>query len=191
MWFNLAAAQGDEKAKQGQDRTARQMTPDQIAVAQRLSSECYASNYRNCDAPGRTTATNNPGRPGTMIIRGVCSKLVAGGKEYSSHCTGEVASVTNADGTISFIFSADGTMVAFSGNGREVKPAEGGIAILPVSFVAVRLADQTPEMVPASGQCRFTDPYRPKPALVDCSASTARGSAEGLFRSDGMPPRTP
>ena len=98
MWFYLAAAQGDEKAKQGQDRTARQMTPDQIAEAQRLSSECYASKYRNCDAPVRTTATNNPGGPGAMTIRGVCSKLVAGGKEYSSHCTGEVASVTNPDG---------------------------------------------------------------------------------------------
>ena len=39
MWFNIGAAVGDEEARQGQDRTAERMTPDQIAEAQRRARE--------------------------------------------------------------------------------------------------------------------------------------------------------
>jgi len=42
MWFNLAAAQGHESAKQGHDRTASQMTVNQIAEAQRMVREWMA-----------------------------------------------------------------------------------------------------------------------------------------------------
>ena len=39
MWFNLAAAQGTANAVHGRDLTANQMTPSQIAEAQRLARE--------------------------------------------------------------------------------------------------------------------------------------------------------
>jgi TPR repeat protein len=39
MWFSLAVAQGDEDSKVGQDAAASQMTPDQLAEAQRLARE--------------------------------------------------------------------------------------------------------------------------------------------------------
>ena len=39
MWFNLAAAQGDEIAAKLRDKLAKSMTPDQVAEAQRLASE--------------------------------------------------------------------------------------------------------------------------------------------------------
>jgi hypothetical protein len=39
MWFNLAAAQGDDDALKHRDRMASLMTPDQIAEAQRLARE--------------------------------------------------------------------------------------------------------------------------------------------------------
>jgi TPR repeat protein len=39
MWFNLAAAQGNEDAQRNKDRAERQMTREQIAEAQRLSTE--------------------------------------------------------------------------------------------------------------------------------------------------------
>ena len=38
MWLNLAAAQGDELAVRGKDLVRNQMTPEQIADAQRLSA---------------------------------------------------------------------------------------------------------------------------------------------------------
>ncbi len=39
MWFNLAAARGDSIAKENRDRIAEQMTPGQIAEAQRIARE--------------------------------------------------------------------------------------------------------------------------------------------------------
>ena len=39
MWYNLAAAQGDEIAQSNKGRLERQMTREQIAEAQRLSRE--------------------------------------------------------------------------------------------------------------------------------------------------------
>lgn len=39
MWFNLAAAQGDQNAVKNRDTAAAKMTPAQIAEAQRLARE--------------------------------------------------------------------------------------------------------------------------------------------------------
>jgi hypothetical protein len=39
MWFSLAAANGMDAAGKARDQLAAQMTPDQIAEAQRLARE--------------------------------------------------------------------------------------------------------------------------------------------------------
>ncbi len=39
MWFNLAAAQGNKNSQKARDKAAKQMTPDQIAEAQRMARE--------------------------------------------------------------------------------------------------------------------------------------------------------
>ncbi len=39
MWFNLAAAKGEETARKGLDLVAEEMTPAEIAEAQRLARE--------------------------------------------------------------------------------------------------------------------------------------------------------
>jgi TPR repeat protein len=39
VWINLAAAQGNEVARTNLDIAANQMTPDQLAEAQRLARE--------------------------------------------------------------------------------------------------------------------------------------------------------
>ncbi|WP_417433089.1 sel1 repeat family protein [Hoeflea sp.] len=39
MWFNLAAAQGADKAAENRDIVAKKMTRDQIAEAQRMARE--------------------------------------------------------------------------------------------------------------------------------------------------------
>ncbi len=39
LWFNLAAAQGQEQAKKNRDIVAEKMTPAQIAEAQRLARD--------------------------------------------------------------------------------------------------------------------------------------------------------
>jgi TPR repeat protein len=43
MWFNLAAAQGDADAAKNRDIVAKNMTPDQIAEAQKLAREWLAA----------------------------------------------------------------------------------------------------------------------------------------------------
>jgi TPR repeat protein len=49
MWFNLAAARGHSNAVKNRDIAASEMTPAQIAEAQKLASECEQRNYKNCD----------------------------------------------------------------------------------------------------------------------------------------------
>ena len=39
MWFNLAGARGDAQGIKDRDALSREMTPDQIAEAQRLARE--------------------------------------------------------------------------------------------------------------------------------------------------------
>jgi TPR repeat protein len=42
VWWNIAAAQGNEGASQNRSFLEKEMTPDQIAKAQKLSKEYYA-----------------------------------------------------------------------------------------------------------------------------------------------------
>ncbi len=46
LWFSLAVAQGDAVAQQNRDITAGQMTPDQIAEAQRMAREWMAKHQQ-------------------------------------------------------------------------------------------------------------------------------------------------
>ncbi len=46
VWFSLAAGQGDAVAQQNRDIAASQMTPDQIAKAQRVAREWMAKHQR-------------------------------------------------------------------------------------------------------------------------------------------------
>ena len=48
MWYNLAAAQGHEEAKEYRDKMTKIMTRGQIAKAQEMSQKCLANNYKNC-----------------------------------------------------------------------------------------------------------------------------------------------
>ena len=48
MWSNIAASSGYKKAFKIRDVVAEQMTPAQIAEAQKLARECVAKNYKGC-----------------------------------------------------------------------------------------------------------------------------------------------
>jgi TPR repeat protein len=49
MWLNLAAVVGDASAVKNRDITARKMTPQQVAEAQKLARECQARKFTKCD----------------------------------------------------------------------------------------------------------------------------------------------
>jgi len=48
MWWNLAAANGDDSASKNKDIIAERMTSSQIEKAQELSRECFKNDYKNC-----------------------------------------------------------------------------------------------------------------------------------------------
>jgi hypothetical protein len=49
MWFNLGAASGDVNGVKERDIAAARMTPQQIAVAQKMARECQQRNFKGCD----------------------------------------------------------------------------------------------------------------------------------------------
>ena len=49
MWFSLAAARGDAKAKAELHEVSKDMTSAEIAQANEMMQTCEASNYRQCE----------------------------------------------------------------------------------------------------------------------------------------------
>lgn len=48
MWMNIAASLGNDEASTNRDLIAKEMTPNQVAEAQRLARECVSKEYRGC-----------------------------------------------------------------------------------------------------------------------------------------------
>ena len=48
MWFNIAASTSNDAADRARDMVAEDMTPTQIAKAEKLASECVAKQYKDC-----------------------------------------------------------------------------------------------------------------------------------------------
>ena len=49
MWLNLAGSRGSKAAGEQRDGYAKLMTPQQVAQAQKMASDCLAKNFKNCD----------------------------------------------------------------------------------------------------------------------------------------------
>ena len=48
LWFNITASSGREYAAILRDLAAEKMTPEQIAVAEKLAEECVRKEYKDC-----------------------------------------------------------------------------------------------------------------------------------------------
>ncbi len=48
MWWNIAAAQGNENSAKHRDTFARKMTPTQREKAEDLARQCVKKNYKGC-----------------------------------------------------------------------------------------------------------------------------------------------
>jgi TPR repeat protein len=49
VWFSLAAARGDSKAKAELRDVSQAMTPQEMSQAREMAQACEASNYRSCE----------------------------------------------------------------------------------------------------------------------------------------------
>ena len=48
MWYNISSSLGNRFAAIGRDSLSKEMTPEQIAEAQKLARECVRKAYKNC-----------------------------------------------------------------------------------------------------------------------------------------------
>ena len=48
MWYNIASANGGEKADERKDKRAGLMTTADVSKAQAMARECMNSNYTKC-----------------------------------------------------------------------------------------------------------------------------------------------
>jgi len=134
-------------------------------------------------------ANDFPGAPGVVTLSGKCAKLVVGTLDASKSCKNELASVTLANGGVTFIFSADGKMLGFGGDGTAIKAASGGAVRLPVDLVSTGVGTKMTGEVKVSGSCSFGNPYAGKPTTIECSAKSADFAFTGSFRTNGKPPQ--
>ena len=49
MWLNIAAGNGDDRARAKRDIIEKSLSPPDIFEAQRRASTCLSTNYRDCD----------------------------------------------------------------------------------------------------------------------------------------------
>ena len=49
VWLSMAKTQGDEDGKKAVEIVKNKMTRQQIAQAQALATQCYESDYKDCD----------------------------------------------------------------------------------------------------------------------------------------------
>lgn len=48
MWVNIAASQGIEGAASERDNLAKEMTPEDLVLAQQMARECVTNGYKGC-----------------------------------------------------------------------------------------------------------------------------------------------
>lgn len=134
---------------------------------------------------GSAAAQNFPGGPGLITLRGTCQKLVAGKVDASKGCKGELASVTAPNGTVTFIFTSQGKMLGFGGDGGTVHKSGSDDASLTLNLVSTGVGTKMTGEVPVTGTCTFGNPYTDKQIMVQCTAKSKDYSFAGTFKTAG------
>jgi TPR repeat protein len=49
VWFSVAAAQGNEIARDSRNRVSEGLTPTQLGQAQQIATKCFESDYQDCE----------------------------------------------------------------------------------------------------------------------------------------------
>lgn len=137
------------------------------------------------------SAQNFPGAPGLIKLEGKCGKLVVGKLDASKGCAGELGTVTSPDGTVTFIFTSQGKMLGFGGDGRTVRSSGSGMARLVLNSVSTGVGTKMTGEVDVTGSCSFGNPYSGKPVAIECSAKSKDTAFTGTFKTSGKVPAAP
>ena len=79
------------------------------------------------------------------------------------------------------------TVISFFGDGPKQLHIDADTAMQPIDHVNFTFRGSTDQLV-AAGSCRFSNPYKGKPARVSCTADTNQGKFAGEFISNGVAP---
>jgi len=109
-----------------------------------------------------------------------------------SVCSNKVLNVEFPNGRMGFAFTLQNskgnpTIVSFFGDGSKQLHIDADTAMQPIDHVNFTFQGSTDRLV-AAGSCRFSNPYKGKPAGVSCTADTNQGKFAGEFISNGVAP---
>jgi hypothetical protein len=110
-----------------------------------------------------------------------------------SLCVSRVVNVELPNGRLGFAFTLQRkgepkpTVISFFGDGPKQLHIDADTAMQPIDHVNFTFQGSTDQLV-AAGSCRFSNPYKGKPARVSCTADTNQGKFSGEFISNGVAP---
>ena len=113
-----------------------------------------------------------------------------------SLCLNKVVNVEFPNGRLGFAFTLQRkgdpkpTVISFFGDGPKQLHIDADTAMQPIDHVNFTFQGSTDQVV-AAGSCRFSNPYKGKPARVSCTADTNRGKFAGEFISNSVAPKNP
>jgi hypothetical protein len=128
---------------------------------------------------------------GVTTLAGRCSKLVVGKLDVSKPCRNEIAAVALPNGDVTFIFTAQGKMLGFQGDGKAIKPASNGNARIPLTLVTTGVGQKMTGEVKVAGSCTFGTPYGGKPVAIECTAESKDSTFAANFQTNGKAPVQP
>jgi hypothetical protein len=112
-----------------------------------------------------------------------------------AHCLNKVVNFEFPNGRLGFAFALKGdptkktTVISFFGDGPKQLHIDTDNAVQPIDRVNFTFQGSTDQLV-AAGSCRFSNPYKGKPARISCTADTNHGKFAGEFISNGVAPDT-
>ena len=129
---------------------------------------------------------------GMVLVQGACGpELIRYGQAVADPSCEPLINTVYRNGRTGFYFTAGASLLTFSGIEPQINQGPDDI-IQPVDLILVTqiTTDEPgrPELLPASGRCSFSNPYKGIPTTVQCEAETARGRFAATFHHDGSEP---
>ena len=150
-------------------------------------------------APGADAAPQaKPGQPEAgktaqmVTVSGKCTKLVHAGLAVDG-CKPILMNLNYSTGVSAYWFMTEGTILSFSGDGsHQVEQDPDAVVqaierVIRAATIGVLREEDTKEET-AVGFCRFGNPTI-KGSTLECVAHTQAGRYEGVFVTDGSPPK--
>ena len=127
-----------------------------------------------------------------VTVSGECTKLVHAGVSVEG-CKPILMNLNYSTGVSAYWFMTEGTILSFSGDGSHQVEQDSDVIVQAVerviraAAIGVLREEDTREET-AVGFCRFGNPTI-KGSTLECVAHTQAGRYEGVFVTDGSPPK--